>query len=469
MARVRNSCQHSQTAGTAVTTGNSALPDAFTLITPGTGGAITWELDATAPGTKSIRHTPAAATQCYSGYGSVPDSANSWTFRKLWQAPNPLPGTFQPILTFRSIGGGAAVGSVAIDSAGRFQVIADTAGTSNVSASAMTAGAWYDLSVRGENGTISTGVMALKVRAPVSGTEDTNLSVTHGTAIGAGTANFGTTAVGTYRGGKVGTTGNMAATEDKFIDFQTGTSAELPQPGLNDPPVVPPITRKIQVPSTPTSFTAAPTDDGTIVSRTWTIFHLPDGTAVTSGVTGATTDTVTIPAQTTKGAYDVNYSATDDGSLTTSTETRLFVQMGNGEAARPYETLANPGNWGGGGSAADALAGVRSTTSGSYSLTTDAPVADSVTYAMEVPAAGHYDVAMTIAWMGTDGTTLVAGTTGPITAQVFQGTTAITSEKVFTQPLAAWLPVSFSFDTLEDSALTADLKDIRIVIKASQV
>lgn len=464
MTFYRNSGQSTASAGTALDATNGALPDAPSVITPGTGGAITIEADATAPGSKCIQVTPAAATQGYWGYTGMSGGSNAFAARGLWKCPT-LPGTFQPIVSVRSGGGGTGIASLALTATGVLQAIADVAGTSALSSSAPTPGTWYDIEIRIENPTTSTGVMSVVVR-DLSGTVISGLGVVHGGALGAGTANFGTTAIAGIRFGKVATSGNLAATRWKYWTVQTGSSATLAQPGANSAPAVPAIAPKIQS-TGPTSFTAAPTDsDGTIVSHDWTVTK-PDGTALTNGVTGASTATVTVASQATSGSYKLTYTATDDAGATTSVTTWLFVPQLSGVPARPYRVVSNIGNWGPGGTATDVLDGLRSTTSDKYALSQDAPDGDPIVVGMEVPTAGHYTRSVTVAWMEDDGVTPKAGVVGPVTCKVMQGTTDITTAAIITQPAAGWYTASYSFTTVEDAALSTDLKDIRVEITAS--
>lgn len=464
MTFYRNSGQSAAAAGTALDTTNGALPDAPSLITPGAGGAITIEADATGPGSKCIQVTPAAATQGYWGYTGMTGATNGFACRGLWKCPT-LPGSFQPIISMRSGGGGTGIATLAFSATNTLQAIADGVGTSSFSSGTPTPGTWYDIEVRVENPTTTTGVMSVVVR-DLAGVVQSTLGVVHGGALGAGTANFGTTTIGGVRLGKVATAGNLAATRWKYWTFQTGSSAALPQPGANTAPSVPAIASKIQGAGS-TSFTAVPTDtDGTIVSHAWTVLKA-DGTALTTGVTGASTATVTVANQTIPGAYYLSYTATDDFGATGTASTWLFVPRASGAGALPYKVISNPGNWGPGGTAVDVLDGLKSATSAKYALSQDAPAGDTIIVAMEVPAQGHYTGECTVAWMEDDGVTLKAGVTGPFTLQVMQGTTDITGEKIFTQTASGWLLCQFSFTTVEDAALSTDLRDIRVEIKAS--
>lgn len=465
MTFYRNSCQSVAAPGTDLSAIGGALPDPPSVVVPGTGGAITIETSGTAPGSKCFRVTPAAATQGYWGYTGMTGAGNAFAMRGLWKSPASLPGTFQPFVSLRSGGGGTGIATLAITATGVLQAIADVAGTSAVSSGALSTSTWYDIEIRLENPTTTTGVMSVVVR-DLSGTVITSLGVVHGGVLGAGTANFGTTTIGGARLGKVATSGTLGATDWKYWTLQTGSSAALAQPGANTAPAVPAIASKIQGAGT-TSFTASPTDsDGTIVTRAWTVTK-PDGTSLTTGITGASTDTVTIANQGTAGSYKVDYTATDDFGASTSVTTWLLVPQASGVGASPYRVISNGGSWGPGGTATDVIDGLRSTSAAKYALSQDAPSGGTLIVALEVPAAGHYTYQTIVAWMEDDGATLKAGVVGPIKAQVMQGLTDITAEMIITQTAAGWYTFTYSFTTIEDAALTTDRTDIRLEISAS--
>ncbi len=463
MTLYRNSGQSAAAAGTALDITNGALPDGPTLITPGAGGAITIESEASAPGTKLIQVTPANGVAGYWGYTGMSGGNNTFAMRGLWKSPASLPSTFQPIIDTASGGGGTPIAFLAISATNKLQAGADISGTSTISSGTLTANTWYDISIRMENPTASTGVITVTVR-DLSNVVNTGLSVSHGGSIGAGTANLTTAVIARVRLGKTAAANNLGATRFKYWSFTTGSNVELSQPGANTAPSVPAITPKIQAGGA-TTFTAVPTDpEGDTLTHSWAITRLSDGASITSGVTGATTATVTIPNQGTAGTYQVVYTA-NDGSSTTSTTTYLFVAKGSGVAARPDYQVSNTGGWTYGGTATSLVDGLRGTDTSKWAISQDSPGADGFVVHMEVPASGHYDVDFYFDWVDT---TEVSGVAGPVTGQVFQGTTPITTVKIFNQPLAAWYHAQFSFTTLEDSALSTDLKDIRIEIKASQ-
>jgi hypothetical protein len=462
----KNSAQSPSAAGTAISAASMALPDTPSLIVPGTGGAITIETTTGGPGTKEIRVTSAAATQGYWGYTGMTGGGNSWSLRGLWKSPSTLPSSLQPIILFRSSGGGNAVGTIAISTTNHFQVVADTAGTSTQSTNAMAANTWYDLEIRGENGTISTGVVTLTVRN-LSNVEDTDLSTSHGGALGAGTANFGTTVVAHFRLGKTGTAGNLGPIAFKYWTFQTGSNTSLPQPGANTPPSVPAISNKVQAASGATTFTAVPTDaEGDTLTHSWVITRLSDAAVITSGVTGATTATVSIPNQGTAGPYSV-VDSVSDGTDTTVATAYLLVRPASGVAVRPYRVISNAGLWTPGGTAATVVAGLAGDAT-AWIISPDAPAAASVVVAMPAPALGHYNVEFYLEWRSSDDSTSVSGVTGPTTCQVFQGTTPVTSQAIFTRTVVGEVLCQVSFSGAEDTALSADMTDIRIELTSSQ-
>jgi hypothetical protein len=362
-----------------------------------------------------------------------------------------------------SSGGGTNLFSALITSTGVLKLLMQVGALDTVSAPATGANilvlnTWYDIEIGFENVTTTTGTLFATVR---------NLAGTTLSSISTGAAqNNGTTVPGTWRGGKITTSTQFPNVQFKYLTARQGASSGLGTPGGNTPPVVPTIARKVQVAGA-TTFTAAPTDaEGDPLTYSWVITK-PDGTTLSTGITGATTATVTIANQTTPGTYTVVVTVSD-GISSVSQTTYLLVQQVSGVPAKPDRLISNAGAWAAAGDAATPLAGLIDPDGSGYDISPDAPAGNSIIVHMEAPASGHASVSFFIQWVDSVTGLGVSGATGNFTAQVFQGTTALTAQKIFTNTTASAVPVSFDFSTGEDAALAADLTDIRIEITATQ-
>lgn len=462
----RFTAQSPLAAGTQLTTANAALPDQPNVVTAPAGGAtITFVTSGTAPGTKALKVTPiTAAVNIWGFTGMTPDATNpnkiTARFLVLFEA---IPGADTAYFRFASSGGGTNLADVLITSTGVSKLVMNVGGLDTATAPAtgtniLVANTWYDMEVGFENVSTTTGLFSLIVRS-LAGTILS--SVTTGTA-----QNNGTTVPATLRLGKISTGATFINTQYKYLTIRSGASSGLGVPGGNTPPIVPAIARKVQVAGA-TTFTAAPTDaEGDPLTYSWVVTK-PDGTTLSTGVTGATTATVTIANQTTPGTYTVTVTVSD-GTSSVSQTTYLLVQQVSGVPAKPDRLISNAGAWAAGGDAGTPLAGLIDADGSGYDISPDAPAGNSIIVHMEAPASGHASVSFFIQWVDSVTGLGVSGATGNFTAQVFQGTTPLTAQKIFTNATASAIPVSFDFTTGEDATLAGDLTDIRIEITATQ-
>lgn len=462
MTLYKNSAQANLATGTDVTTGNMPNPDQWSVVVPGAGGTIKSVDEVTAPGTEAIEVVPAAATQGYFGWTSMVGPTNQAASRFLWKCPT-LPATAQSQMLFANASASSILARVQLNAAGQIVYLSEvdalvTAATTI--SGGVVPGTWYDISAQLTNGTTTTGTMTVTVRNLAG-------SILTGGQISASAANFGTSAIGTVRFGKVGTTGNSAATRWKYLSAQTGSASELPQPGANTAPTVAAIARQIKAAGQTASFTAVPADvDGTIIGHAWTVDRIPVG-AATVTLSGSATATVTTSTLTTPGAYRLKYIATDDqGSQSAPVFAYAFIPYASGSPAVAYEVVANPGGFTAGGTAASVEDAISANTSAKYILTPSNPSGASITVALEVPATGHYVESYFFDWTA-DGTTSQAGVNGTITDQVFMGTTPISGVQTHSNTTGAPVQYTYSFTTGEDATLT-DLKDIRLVLTINQ-
>jgi len=454
-------------AGTQLTTANAALPDQPNLVTAPAGGAtITFVASGTAPGTKALKVTNIASTVNVWGFsGFTPDATNpnklTARFLVLFEA---IPSADTSYFRISSSGGGTNLCDVLITSNAVSKLVmtvggADTATAPVSGTNILVANTWYDVEIGFENVSITTGTFFINVR---------NLAGTLLSAVTTGAAQNNTTTVpATVRLGKTNTIASFINIQYKYLTIRSGASSGLSTPGANTPPVVSAIARKVQAAGLSTSFTASATDpEGDTLTYSWVITK-PDGTTLTTGVTGATTATVTIPNQTTAGTYTVAVTVSD-GTTPVTVTTYLLVQAANGSPARPSRVLSNTGSWAAGGDAASILAGLTDPDGSGFIISPDAPAGNSIIVQMEAPASGHASVSFYVNWVDSTTGLGVTGATGTFTGQVFQGTTPLTGVKIFTNTTNAPTLVSFDFSSGEDATLAGDLTDIRIELTATQ-
>lgn len=209
-------------AGSAVTTANSggSSGSAFSTVTVGSGSAALFS-SAQAANSSALSYSLSGAgnEDSYVSWGSTNDAGQKASSRFYFRVDS-LPSVVQPIMQFRSSGGGTGLLSLCITTAGKLRVtsevasvtVFDTTGSINVST-------WYGVEVQLENPTTSTGTVKL-ITYDASDAIISNLGAT------ASAQNFGTSAIGTMRVGKIGTSGAYGLFVDD-IAFRSGDSTAI--------------------------------------------------------------------------------------------------------------------------------------------------------------------------------------------------------------------------------------------------
>jgi len=466
MPDLRFTAQSPLAAGTQLTTANAALPDQPNQVTPPAGGAtVTFVASGTGPGTKALKVLNIASTVQtwgFQGFPTDPTNPNKMTIRGLVLFES-VPAADTSWLRISSSGGGTNIVDVLFTSIGLSKIVcligaANTVTAPNTGTNILVAGTWYDFEVRFENATTVTGTMTLIIR-DLAGTILTNITT-------GSTQDNGTTVPATVKIGKISTAVSFLNTQHKYITIRSGASSGLGQPGTNTAPSVPAIPNKVQSGSSSTSFTATPTDpEGDPLTHTWVVLK-PDGSTLSSGITGASTATVTIANQTTPGAYSVT-DTVSDGILSTVVTTYLLVSPPGGTPVQAYKVQSNGGAYSYAGDATSLVVGVNDLDGSGFIISGDNPIGASIIYNMPSPGPGHHKVSFFINWVDA---ALVgqAGVTGSFTGQVFQGTTALTAQKIFTNTTGVPTLVSFDFTSGEDTGLDTDQTDVRIELTATQ-
>lgn len=305
--------------GTALTTGNSAHPDAFTAVTPGAGGTINYSTAQAMHGTESLAVTPASGVACFVEWGATAGASSDAALR-FYAYFTGLPSTTQAIAAIRSSGGGAGLLELTLNSTGALAVISDvSAVTAFTTSGSISLNTWYRFEVTLSTPSTSTAVVALDTYA---GDDSSAIGTLSGSATG---QNFGSSTIGTFRFGRITAAGAMATAYFDDMAAQTASSAPI---GPSVAPVIPPTpvgnnrARYLidYTGSTPgqggaLSYSISQTGGTTttpelIEAGLWTVVQ--DTATLTYQVTvtetGGTTatDTVTVPAAATGGTTNIS-------------------------------------------------------------------------------------------------------------------------------------------------------------------
>jgi hypothetical protein len=217
----RNTAESGLATGTAVTTANSAFPNAWTSVT---GSGITF--DSTTPGGGSLgyKFVAASSTNTYVEWLNVAGATNAAAIEFDLYLPS-LPVTnAQPVAHVRSAGGGAGLVTMQVNTSGQVFFSSDAnAGTVvGTTTGSLTAATHYRVSIQLTNATTTTGTIALNVYTPASSTTPVS-----GLSLSLSGINIGTSTLGTFRFGRPGAIGTAYTVYLDSISAQTGSSTAI--------------------------------------------------------------------------------------------------------------------------------------------------------------------------------------------------------------------------------------------------
>lgn len=207
--------------GDAITTANSASPDAFNNVV---GSAITYDTAHPGGGVGGAKFVPATSTSTYLEWTGLTNASQACAVEfDLYFTALPATNT-QPLLNVRSAGGGTGLWTLQINTAGKLLVTSDanagaTVGTATTSLSVNTL---YRVSVQATNATTTTGTMTVTVYTPASST-----SAVSGAGLSATGTNIGTSGMGTFRFGRPAVIGSSWTFWMDELAAQTGSSTAI--------------------------------------------------------------------------------------------------------------------------------------------------------------------------------------------------------------------------------------------------
>jgi hypothetical protein len=228
MATVTNTAETGLSSGTAVTTANSAAPDAWTLVSAGTGGSITFSSVHVFDGSLATAYLPANGVSCYTQWDNISGGNNLCAFRGYLYV-TALPATEANIISFRSSSAATAVVGVSLVSDGTFHILNNIAANDIATTTgAISINTWYRIEAQINN---TGGTFSFQVYAGNSG------SVLTGLNVAATGLSLGTNTLGAIRVGRTSTTGNISSAmywDD--VSFKTASNSAI---GVYVPPSPP--------------------------------------------------------------------------------------------------------------------------------------------------------------------------------------------------------------------------------------
>jgi hypothetical protein len=321
MTLVSNSAEAGVAAGTAVDTTNSATGGtAFTTVV---GAGITYTATSM-HGSLGIQFAANASTSTYVDWVAVAGATNATAARVyFFFAAIPSPST-QPLMYFRSSGGGTGLFILQLNTTGRLIVTSDAAAgaTQGTATNALSINTWYRIEIQATNGVSTTGTFDCQVYLG-----DTTTPVT-GAGLSLTALNLGTSTIGTIRIGRPAAIGAAYTSIYDDLAFQTGSAAAIgPVAALQDGAGTPSATGTatgdgtvIMVNSGTASATGTATGAGTIVTT-----GLGAGTATAvSSATATSTVIVMSPGGSGSAAASV---APAEGSSYDPTKIAVFVTL----------------------------------------------------------------------------------------------------------------------------------------------
>lgn len=205
--------------GTAVTTANSASPNAWTNVAAGAGGAIEFSDAQKMHGALAYSYSPASGVACYTDWQNVA-GANNAASARVYVYLTGLPSANTRLLSLLD-STNATQGSVSILSTGALQVQRAAAATAFTTASSLSLNTWYRIEFAVTNATATTGSGTLATFLGDSSTPEAGLSdsIT--------SVNFGTAALSNMRLGRIAASGTMTTFYVDDPAFATATSTLL--------------------------------------------------------------------------------------------------------------------------------------------------------------------------------------------------------------------------------------------------
>lgn len=207
-------------SGDAITTGNSASPDAFQNVV-GTG--ITYDTSHPDQGAGGVRFAAAASTSTYVEFSSVAGASNACAVEFSLYFDS-LSTASQPLVYFRSSSGGTGLFVLQINASGQLFVTSDAAGGANqgTATAGLSTGTLYRVSVQATNGTSTTGSITVNVYAPPSSTTPVT-----GAGLSLSSINLGVNAIGCFRFGRPAAIGTAWTLFMDTLVAQTGSSTAI--------------------------------------------------------------------------------------------------------------------------------------------------------------------------------------------------------------------------------------------------
>lgn len=219
------------TNGTAVATTDTGSGTAFTDVTPGTGGSITYATAASQKGSLGLSFAAAASASCFTDWVNVAGSSASAGFalRGYFYIPTLPTASAQPLFTVRTSGGGTGVLTYQLGTTGTgshlFVTLDSNAGAtlaSSTSTYSFLAATWYRIESQASNASSTTGTLAYQIYLG-----DSTTAVTGGTVSLTGVNLFSTTALGTVRWGRPAAVGSAFTVYLDDLAFQTATTTAI--------------------------------------------------------------------------------------------------------------------------------------------------------------------------------------------------------------------------------------------------
>lgn len=366
---LRNTAEAGVSSGTALTTANSAVPNAFTGVTLGTGGAVTFSSTAAFKGGLGFLCSPAAGQTCYWSWDNTAGGSTSGgiALRFYFRFATMPATTDQTLFDLRTAGGGTSIAGLRMNHSTGVLIAWDNAGnaaiTGGTTTGALAVNTWYRIEVAVSNAT-GAGTYTLRVYAGDSTTSISNMDLNL-----TGLALSSSSGIGTVRLGRPGAIGDAFVSQWDDIAFQVGSTGLLGPSASNVPPTASagaPIT--VTVGSTGTLSGTASDSDGVVASYAWSLVSALGGAAATLSSTTVAQPTVTPTAP---GVLTYQLIATDDqGATSTPSTTTVYVPV---TTVTPIALTSNPGGYTLVGSAADVPTALSDTDPTTYVQSPDSP------------------------------------------------------------------------------------------------